>query len=50
LELALAWMCGTADDSAFSCRIQSPVVWRELDCNDYGKELLRRHLLTSPHH
>uniref|UniRef100_A0AAU1ZV20 DUF3500 domain-containing protein n=1 Tax=Streptomyces sp. NBC_00093 TaxID=2975649 RepID=A0AAU1ZV20_9ACTN len=81
-ETYFAWMGGTGDDSAFYCRIQSPVIWIELDCqspfafgslygetnggdptqqhlhcvvrtpngNDYGKELLRQHLLTSPHH
>ncbi|AXG79130.1 DUF3500 domain-containing protein [Streptomyces paludis] len=77
-----AWMGGTAATSAFYCRVQSPVIWIEVDCqspfafgslygeqnggaptqqhlhcvvrtpngNDYGKELLRQHLLTSPHH
>lgn len=81
-ETYFAWMGGTAADSAFYCRIQSPVIWIELDCqspfafgslygetnggdptqqhlhcvvrtpngNDYGKELLRQHLLMSPHH
>ncbi|MEU3615059.1 DUF3500 domain-containing protein [Streptomyces sp. NPDC006872] len=81
-ETYFAWMGGTAAESAFYCRIQSPVIWIEVDCqspfafgslygetnggdptqqhlhcvvrtpngNDYGKELLRQHLLTSPHH
>ncbi|WP_405967992.1 DUF3500 domain-containing protein [Streptomyces sp. NBC_00015] len=81
-ETYFAWMGGTAAESAFYCRIQSPVIWIEVDCqspfafgslygeinggaptqqhlhcvvrtpngNDYGKELLRQHLRTSPHH
>ncbi|WP_309055459.1 DUF3500 domain-containing protein [Streptomyces sp.] len=77
----VTWAGGIADDSAFYVRVQSPVVWIEVDCqgpgplggaydstqgtptqlhvhsiirtpngNDYGRELLRQHYLTSPHH
>ncbi|MFK0159424.1 DUF3500 domain-containing protein [Streptomyces sp. NPDC090499] len=78
----VTWAGGTGDDDAFYVRVQSPVVWVEVDCqapgplagaygakqgdaptqkhvhsvirtpngNDYGKELLRQHYLTSPHH
>ncbi|MFI0821056.1 DUF3500 domain-containing protein [Streptomyces sp. NPDC021098] len=81
-DTRLTWAGGTAADSAFYCRVHSPVIWIELDCqspgplagaygakqgdpatqmhvhavvrtpngNDYGKELLRQHYLTSPHH
>ncbi|MEV6845066.1 DUF3500 domain-containing protein [Actinoplanes sp. NPDC051411] len=77
-----AWIGGTGRTDAFCLRVQSPVVWIEVDCqapgplggafgktradgpsqlhlhpvvrtpngNDYGKELLRQHYLTSPHH
>jgi hypothetical protein len=79
----VTWAGGIEDDSGFYVRVQSPVVWVEVDCqapgvlagaygetpgvggptqkhvhsiirtpngNDYGKELLRQHYLTSPHH
>ncbi|TQJ56334.1 DUF3500 domain-containing protein [Streptomyces sp. SLBN-115] len=31
-ETYFAWMGGTAAESAFYCRIQSPVIWIEVDC------------------
>lgn len=43
----VTWAGGTADNSAFSVRVHSPVVRVEVDC---GQELLRQHHLTSPHH
>jgi hypothetical protein len=73
-----AWIGGTGDTDPFYLRVQSPVIWVEVDCqaagpygktradgptqlhlhsvvrtpngNDYGRELLRQHYLTSPHH
>jgi hypothetical protein len=77
-----AWIGGTGSADPFYLRIQSPVIWVEVDCqaagplggaygktradgptqlhlhsvvrtpngNDYGRELLRQHYLTSPHH
>jgi hypothetical protein len=77
-----AWIGGTGGTDPFYLRVQSPVIWVEVDCqaagplggaygktradgasqlhlhsvvrtpngNDYGRELLRQHYLTSPHH
>lgn len=77
-----AWIGGTGSTDPFYLRVQSPVIWIEIDCesagplggayghtradgpsqlhlhsvvrtpngNDYGRELLRQHYLTSPHH
>jgi hypothetical protein len=77
-----AWIGGTGSTDPFYLRVQSPVIWLEVDCqaagplggaygktradgpsqlhlhsvirtpngNDYGRELLRQHYLTSPHH